>query len=56
MAEHCNHNRASNAEVDFIVDGIVAGKYLFAPCEATDSRGKRYHQCPDILDGQTLAM
>ena len=53
MGNHCTHSRASNAELDFVVDGIVSGKYLFAPCEATGPDGKRFRQWTEILDGET---
>ena len=53
MVEYCTHQRASNAEIDYIISKIMAGTYLYAPPCCTDGNGKRFLQPSDLIDAKT---
>ncbi|MBQ8245843.1 MAG: hypothetical protein IJZ42_01805 [Lachnospiraceae bacterium] len=50
---YCNHNQASNAEVDYVIDRILDGSFLFAPPVFIDNHGKRCHQPAELIDATT---
>ena len=49
----CQHQKVSNFEVDYVIEKILDGTYLFVPPGYTDAKDRRCTQCPNLIDPQS---